>query len=929
MLRHKKETGIMSKEEEDDAMSLDDDDEEEESSDSSGSESSDSDDDDDDDDDDESFDDHGADASNSPEATVEKHENGVGTNGVSNNGEAKHQSQTPPSAIPTASAAAAPSSPATMVKQENATSVEPKPVENRTAQPVAGPKSSVAVKAETSTSESNENDAKTANGSGPIIADEKKQETTLASDVIMQGTAEALAATETSDVVMAEAASPETKAAPPKEIKMEPKPSIETQPTHASNQDSLHVQTKPPGEAKPRLKIKLKLGNKAATGEANAKPSSLQAASIKTETARTEITNGNGAENGNATKAAASISSSTTGEPPEKKKKLSIVLKTQMPLIEKEASTGTTSSTVVKAEVVDDDGKAADVVAKVIEPTTAKNSGEEATAATKTPKSKKKAPSVFKPARLPPLTSPGMFLSHNAAGVSQASSALFRTAMDKKTFLAKPSVLFNQSMASAGYTTEERNKNPHRGSSVQKTVGDMFDSNVIFTPHFPELVPQELWNTNPQQKQQKQHENKEHSNASAGDAGAGIGVVEAKLSLPELLMKHMKSAKKAEIEEDDHSSQMNGRDHGGRKRRRPLQFKDMIPVSLTLPYPDSFLNQNQQYAKKVQERERAIVLYQEAQEKLQVEKEQNEFLYGKAELSGEQPKPNSVVIPPIPSKPTPPLLSELKGFDAEQYEDKYPLYFPKGKSSFVAHLDPDFFHVSEGRYFGLSSNMIADPHFVGASAPGLISQTLSAGSALATASTNSQGTGALLAVPMPTVSLSSSSGGSPSSKAQKKDSGTKKSSKKTAPAPVATAKSSSKTKINLKHAGMIPTATTSDLRKVLEKNDEMAKKMKDCIIRGAVRASRGEKHGLAFLGPDGNIYPDVSKAFAAHAGMKPCTKCKSNKQGVSEGIFPGALVNDGCELCRAKVLILFYLIVDYFPTGLPLSTKAQTPRGRL
>ena len=874
-------TVIMSKEEED-AMSIDDDD------------------------DDESFGDNGADASGVPEAAVTKHENGAGTNGVSNNGEAKLQSQTPPSAVVAASAAAAASSstPAPMVKQENATPVEPAPVENKTAQPVADPQPPVAVKAEPSTTESSENGAN--NGSGPSIADEKKQETVIADDVIMQGTAEAPATTEVADVVMAEAASPETKGAPPKEIEREPKPSIETQPTHAIDQESLKAKAKTSNESKPKLKIKLKLGNKAATVEGNAKSSSLPAVSIKTEPAGTEITNGNGAENGNATKAATSISPSATGEPPAKKKKLSIVLKTKVPLTEKEASTGSTSTTVVKAEVVDDDGKAADVVAKVIETPTTKNSGKAPTATATTTKAKKKAPSLFKPARLPPMTSPGMFLSHNAAGISQASSALFRTAMDKKTCLAKPSILFDQSMASAGYTTEGRNKNPHRGSSVQKTVGDMFDSNVIFTPHFPELVPQELWNAHAQPKQQtqqKQLENKEQSNASAGDSASGKSAAEAKLSLPELLMKQLKNdSKKAEIQREDHSSLTNSREHGGRKRPRPLQFTDMIPVSLTLPYPDSFLNQNQQYAKKVQEREDAIVLYQEAQEKLLAEKEQNEFLYGKPELSGEQPKPgNSVVIPPIPSKPTPPLLSELKGFGAEQCEDKYPLYFPKGKSSFVAHLDPDFFHVSEGRYFGLSSNTIADPHFVGASAPGLVAQTLSAGSALATATTNSQGTGALLAVPMPTANLSSSSGGVSSSKAQKKkDSGTKKTSKNAAPAPAPAPKSSSKTKINLKQAGLIPTATTSDLRKVLVKNDEMATKMKDCIIRAAVHVSRGEKHGLAFLGPDGNIYPDASKAFAAHGGMKPCAKCKGNKQGVSEGRFPGALVNDG-----TKILTLF------------------------
>ena len=72
----------------------------------------------------------------------------------------------------------------------------------------------------------------------------------------------------------------------------------------------------------------------------------------------------------------------------------------------------------------------------------------------------------------------------------------------------------------------------------------------------------------------------------------------------------------------------------------------------------------------------------------------------------------------------------------------------------------------------------------------------------------------------------------------------------------------------------------SDLKKVMNKQDMMAKKMKDCLIRAAVYASRGGKNGFAFRGPDGYIYPDSSKAFVTHSGMKPCARCKGNKQGV-------------------------------------------------
>ena len=108
---------------------------------------------------------------------------------------------------------------------------------------------------------------------------------------------------------------------------------------------------------------------------------------------------------------------------------------------------------------------------------------------------------------------------------------------------------------------------------------------------------------------------------------------------------------------------------------------------------------------------------------------------------------------------------------------------------------------------------------------------------------------------------------------------TKSEKKKTAS--LSSAKTVSKSKFKLKHVGPQPTANASDLRKVMDEGGEMAVKMKQCIIRAAVHASRSGKHGQSFLAPDGNAYPDVSKAFAAHAGLKPCARCKNNKQGVS------------------------------------------------
>jgi hypothetical protein len=85
-----------------------------------------------------------------------------------------------------------------------------------------------------------------------------------------------------------------------------------------------------------------------------------------------------------------------------------------------------------------------------------------------------------------------------------------------------------------------------------------------------------------------------------------------------------------------------------------------------------------------------------------------------------------------------------------------------------------------------------------------------------------------------------------------------------------------------KKKGPTPTATSSSLRKIMEDGGEEAELMKTCIIRAAVYASRAGTHGQSFVGCNGETYPDISKAFAAHAGLKPCNRCKTNKQGVSQ-----------------------------------------------
>jgi hypothetical protein len=565
-----------------------------------------------------------------------------------------------------------------------------------------------------------------------------------------------------------------------------------------------------------------------------------------------------------------SYSVSASSDPPRTKQKLpKLPLSTKRKLPLKGGDASATSAAVVKATVVaGDDLVEADAIATVVEVAPVKSAAPPA----KAPPSiatKKKPQQPGKPIRLPPLTSPGLLIPQATAGVTE-------TMVNPEGF-ASPEAVFEQAMALAGYTLEARTHEPHRGSSVQRVVGDMFDTNVVLALNFPTLVPKNLWSRKTKRK---------------GDNA------EAKPSLPLLLLKSLGNHEQRSIQTGE-QEEVTSKENWSRKRQRPCQAADMLPISLSVPFPESYMQSRLKFVKEVRERERAIVLQQESQERLEKATEEKELISGTEEaslLKTESP----VLIPPLPTPPSPPLLSEFTGFDADQYEGTHPFYQPKGKKNLLAHLDRNCFHVVEGRYFGLISNFVADPHFVGANAPGISGLTLSVGSGLATISTNS-GSGVhvtaassiLAAHPAPAPSSSKSSsktapGSSDGPSAdkitpKKEPASTAKPSKKTTATLPTLAKSGATGKFKLKHMGPTPTASAADLRKVMEgsQGSELVENMRTCIIRAAVHASRSGKHGQSFLAPDGKAYPDVSKAFAAHAGLKPCSRCKNNKQGVS------------------------------------------------
>jgi hypothetical protein len=317
----------------------------------------------------------------------------------------------------------------------------------------------------------------------------------------------------------------------------------------------------------------------------------------------------------------------------------------------------------------------------------------------------------------------------------------------------------------------------------------------------------------------------------------------------------------------------------------------MFPLSLTLPYPNDFIDRQQEYAKLVDLREKAIVAQQEEEVAIDIARERSEM----SDQPYTGPLKPSVQIPPIPVPPEPCKLTEIPGMNLEDFDQQHhPIYI--SKEDFVDHLDKRCFHITEGRYFGLISNGIADPHFVGPNAPGIGGLHLSSTSGLTTANTSLGGLlfagSPAFAGPKQSVGLGINSSKSvlkkPNSKppdnsktpSAKQVPPTKTKSSVTKKKIVLTKKSATSGTKEIKRNGPTVTATASDLRKIMDGGGEEAEKMKSVIIKAAVHATRANKfENRSFRAMNRKVYPDVAKACSAYAGLKPCAKCKANKQG--------------------------------------------------
>jgi hypothetical protein len=485
----------------------------------------------------------------------------------------------------------------------------------------------------------------------------------------------------------------------------------------------------------------------------------------------------------------------------------------------------------------DDDVKATVMESDDEESVTAVVAVEESTPKPKEPVSvptKRRSIHPTRPIKMPPLQSPGLLMippNHANGGKGMGVSSTIPSS--NKDGFTTPASVFEETMKLAGYTYERRSQVPHRGSSVERVVDDMFDSHVHLALHVPPIVPPELFSPKAVSDEKDSQERND---------------------LVKSLMDALKPVTNGQPSFDEKSS---------RKRKRPLSFREMIPVSLTINYPREYVEKRKAYIQLVHERERAIVALQEAEELDESPSHQ--------EMSEKQ----KIIIPPIPTPPSPPHLSECTMDDSDYQdllnEDAYPIYIPKCRERCVAHLDEKCFHITNGRYFGLASNLIADPNFVGPNAPGIAGVSASAGAGLATSTTGTTAT-TLTASSFQTITATDSN---LEVRRKSLDTSTKKNGPQNPSEGTTEARGVS---------GSKPISSGNEVKKGKEAGEGVTDSTRTEIIKAAVHAARTNQHGQSFQTPNGQRFPDVSKAFALYAGIKPCERCKSNKQGVRSSL---------------------------------------------
>jgi len=540
----------------------------------------------------------------------------------------------------------------------------------------------------------------------------------------------------------------------------------------------------------------------------------------------------------------------------------------------------------------------------------------------------------LRPIKMPPIVSPGLLITNNNSGGNKGSNTQSNgnsvntsaadsisnkagnkrstsnnsnlssnklTNNNNRNSMTTPSTIFNKVMEAAGYTMEQRSSNPHRGSSVTREVDDMFDRDIMVTLNFKPLVPEWILESPTSTKQETKDSNKASMNHQ----------------LPCIFMETMQDVLQLDHEHKQMPTQENNHSY---------QFEDMLPTSLTADFPESYIKKRIQFELAAAEREHAIaksqeasakaendmILYEEAKEKWesrdsQMVKKSSSESSKHFEVKQEVPLSKPIApptfiphkIPPIPSPLIPPTFikcpsspttlesTEMMPRARNSKEDLTNKHYQisQEKRYLVSHLDPSFFSLSR-RYYGLLSNKIADPQFVGPNAPGLTgggsggnsSNAVSGSTSLATAQSSSstgvvEGSGGVVfgrhlgsditggISYQGKVGNSVDSGkftmGASSLSAAKS---VKKSSSIGGLGPPDKKKTAlgNKGKNNTtSNSNVEATRTNTDLKKAFEVGGEFAENMRISLIKAAIHACESSSEG-PWLAYNGETYPDVS-----------------------------------------------------------------------
>lgn len=201
--------------------------------------------------------------------------------------------------------------------------------------------------------------------------------------------------------------------------------------------------------------------------------------------------------------------------------------------------------------------------------------------------------------RLPPFSSPGLLVpkSHSVGLVKNKvvpkEESASPQSVTESGLTTTMGLVFDDYLTSIlGYTEESRTQRPHIGSSVKRQVGDMFDSDVHFSAQFPRLVPENL------------------IPSAANDENSTNGNDESRFALANKLIQALEVKNPSESSNnvdaisrpDSTATNINGATNTPRKRQKLLTWKDMVPISLTMPYSESYVQKQKEYVAAVNKR---------------------------------------------------------------------------------------------------------------------------------------------------------------------------------------------------------------------------------------------------------------------------------------------------------------------------------------